>query len=802
MTAVPVVVTGVGIICALGRNRAEFWSNLIAGLGGVLPVHEGPLAALPGAHAGQVPAAWLPEVPDRNTALALTALQEAWEHAGLGPDSASRDRTGLVLGKCQASPAGPDGSCEPFHATSDRLATRFGLAGPRVVISTACAAGANAVGTGMDLLRGGAADVVAVGGVDVLLGETFTGFGRLKALSPAAAAPYSRSDGLSLGEGAAFLILEPEPRALGRGARPLARVAGYGLAADAFHATSPDPSGRGALLAVRRALNQAGLEFSDVSYVNGHGTGTPANDQMERRVLRALCGDAAVPTPMSSTKAAIGHTLGAAGAIESAVCVLAIVEGMLPPTVNVGPTTPERLDIVPGVGRPARVDVAMSNSYAFGGNNCSVIFAGPRPALPRQRQAEPVVAPVPARRVMITGLGATGGCGLGLARWRSALLEGRSLVRRLPEFSGLGCDVYGVLAGPLGGRPPAPPSLWRHMDPHARQALCAVASALEDAGWPARRAGRDEIGLVFATGYGPVNTATRAAAAGGPDPVDFANSVMNAAPGAICQAMNMRGPTTTVASGGVSALIALDIAVSLIRAGQADRVVVAAADELSELALREYANRNRLAADGVIRPYATPVSGTALGSAAVALLLEADEVRDPAGKAYAEVAAISHLGRADPDDAATVLRSVLRRVVAQAGCPAEEVGYCAGFASGSAEDLDELAALADVFPAHLLLSTPKSVTGECAAASGGVALLAAALALADQRTGPAAVMGDVIAAAGNPAAAGNQATGVPVAAAGSVAAVRLAPGTPLRWALANAASPDSAYGSALLAAAR
>jgi 3-oxoacyl-[acyl-carrier-protein] synthase II len=773
----PIVVTGVGIISALGRNSEEFWSNLVSGGHAVLPATGGVLAGVPGAHVGRVQDAWLPEAPeDRNTALALTALSEAWEQAGLGPGSVPSDRAGIVLGKCQASPFGRNGSCQSFYETCDNLAAHLGLAGPRVVISTACAAGANAIGTGMDLLRSGSADVVAAGGVDVLLRETFAGFARLRAISPAATAPYSRSDGLSLGEGAAFLILETAERARQRGVLPLVEVAGYGLSADAYHATSPDPSGRGALLAVRRAIMRAGVKADEVSYVNGHGTGTPANDQMERRVMRALFGDAAARTPLSSTKSAIGHTLGAAGAIEAAVCALAVTRGVLPPTVNVDAPVPDGLDIVPNAGRPARIDVAISNSYGFGGNNCSVVLARVRP-----RSAPP--APT-ARRVAICGLGAVGGCGLGIAQWRSALLAGRSLVRRLGGFGGElnGC-AFGVEPHPLGGRPLAPARLWRHMDTHARQALAAVASGWEDAGWSAHRSGRDDIGLVFATGYGPVRTASRVAAAeAGPDPFDFSNSVLNAAAGAVCQAMNMRGPTTTVASGGVSAIIALDIAVALIQAGQAERMVVVAADDLCELVLREHAGRERLASDGVIRPYSMQPSGTALGAAAVALMVEAaDALARRGGTAYAEVAAVGHLGRLPSDDGADVLERVLRRVLKQGGCEPDDVGYCAGFGSGTDADIDELRALHAVFPSTLLLSAPKSITGECEAASGGVSLLAAALAVAEGAIVPTANLGRL--------ALDNAVRHVTEPISGAA----------VRRALANAASPGSAYGSALLA---
>src|SRR5690606_31315864 len=381
----PVVITGVGVICAVGRDADEFWQRLSSGSATLPSTPFFRSSALEARFAGQVPDEWidgqLPEEDrslDRTARLALVAARQALAHAGLG--DLPTDRFGLVLGKCQATPDGK-GAYQPMHATADTVATRLGMGGPRILVSTACAAGGNAVGLAKDKILTGEADVVLAGGVDPLLFGTYAGFAGLQALSSQPCAPYSRSDGLNLGEGAAFLVVEPLDRALARGVEPLAEVAGYGLSADAYHATAPDPTGRGGVSAVRRALADAGLSADDVDYVNGHGTGTPANDAMEKKVMRTVFGERAAQVPTSSIKSFIGHTLGAAGAVEAVASVLALRHGVAPPTVGFTDEaiSAATLDFVPNTARSLPMDVVVSNNYAFGGNNASLVLKKPGP---------------------------------------------------------------------------------------------------------------------------------------------------------------------------------------------------------------------------------------------------------------------------------------------------------------------------------------------------------------------------------------------------------------------------------------
>jgi 3-oxoacyl-(acyl-carrier-protein) synthase len=264
----------------------------------------------------------------------------------------------------------------PVASTADVLAQVFGCGGARRTTVTACSSSANSLGLAADLIQDGRADAALAGGTDAHCKMTYAGFNALQALSPDVCRPFDRRRaGLSLGEGAAMFVLEEEARARRRGAAILAEFGGYGMSADAHHMTAPDPQGRGAVLAMRRALREARVDAGAVEYVNAHGTGTPQNDPIETRAIKEVFGEHARRLAVSSTKSQTGHCLGAAGAIEALATVLALHHGFVPPTIHLEEPDPEcDLDYVPAVARDERVRVALSNSYGFGGNNTSVLL--------------------------------------------------------------------------------------------------------------------------------------------------------------------------------------------------------------------------------------------------------------------------------------------------------------------------------------------------------------------------------------------------------------------------------------------
>ena len=254
------------------------------------------------------------------------------------------------------------------------LANRLGLYGPRETLVTACSSGAAALAVGADLVATGMADVVLAGGVDAITRICYLGFNALKLLDPEPCRPFDRERrGMSIGEGAGFLVLESADRARLRAARVYAELAGYGMTTDAHHVTSPDPEGHGMARAMIEALARSGLAAADVGYANAHGTATPQNDRVEARALRAVFG--AEGLLVSSTKSMIGHTMAAAGSLEAMATVLALVHDVIPPTAHLDSPDPEvAFDCVPHRARHVAVEHAISNSFGFGGQNVSILF--------------------------------------------------------------------------------------------------------------------------------------------------------------------------------------------------------------------------------------------------------------------------------------------------------------------------------------------------------------------------------------------------------------------------------------------
>jgi 3-oxoacyl-[acyl-carrier-protein] synthase II len=274
------------------------------------------------------------------------------------------------------------------NMASGQVSITLGARGPNYCIVTACATGSDTIGEGAALIRRGAADVALCGGSEApICAIAVGGFSACRALSKrnddptAASRPFDADrDGFVMGEGAGILVLERLDHAVERGAEPLAELVGYGATSDASHVTQPAPFGEGGARAMRLALKEAGLRPQDVSYLNAHGTSTPLNDKFETQAIKSVFGEGAYNLPISSTKSMTGHLLGAAGAVEAAVCVMAIRTGMVPPTVNLqNPDEDCDLDYVPGVARQIPVTIAMTNAMGFGGHNSSLIFQEYRP---------------------------------------------------------------------------------------------------------------------------------------------------------------------------------------------------------------------------------------------------------------------------------------------------------------------------------------------------------------------------------------------------------------------------------------
>ncbi|MEW6243712.1 MAG: beta-ketoacyl-ACP synthase II [Bacillota bacterium] len=402
-----VVVTGIGLITPLGDGCEQVFQRIVRGESGVRRITRFDASEYEvkiGAEVDFEPEKYMDKRDakrmDRFSQMAVAASALALTDAGLS-DKELGDRAGVCLGtgiggmetlSSQFSvlfDKGPS-RVSPFfipmmiaNMAAGNVAIRFGARGPNTTLITACAASSNAVGEGMRYIREGVADVMIVGGSEAaFVPLAVAGFASMKALSTRnheperASRPFDRGrDGFVMGEGAASLILEEAGHAQRRGARIYAELAGYGLTADAYHITAPSPDGEGARRAMQMALDSAGVAPEEVDYINAHGTSTPANDATETQAIRQVFGEHAYKLAVSSTKSVTGHLLGAAGALEAAVCVLAITNGRVPPTINYEEPDPEcDLDYVPNVARDMNVRVAMSNSFGFGGQNAVLLF--------------------------------------------------------------------------------------------------------------------------------------------------------------------------------------------------------------------------------------------------------------------------------------------------------------------------------------------------------------------------------------------------------------------------------------------
>jgi len=404
-----VVVTGLGAVAPNGIGTETFWGNLVKGVSGIDRItrfdangHDSKIA---GEIKGFDPLLYMEKKEVKKMDLfihyALAGAIMAVDDAQLAIKETERTRIGAFIGTGMGGiPAleeshktllekGP-GRISPFfipsiitNLASGQIAMRFGLRGPNSCVSTACATGNHAIGDSFELIKRGAADVMVAGGSEAVITPlTIGGFCAMKALSTRNDAPHRASrpfdkgrDGFVMGEGSGVLILEELEHARRRGAKIYAELVGYGMSADAYHMTAPEPKGMGAITSMRLALEDAGLTPNDVDYINAHGTSTPVGDAAETTAIKKVFGDHAYRLAVSSVKSMTGHLLGAAGGVESLATVLTIYHGLIPPTINYDEPDPEcDLDYVPNKARQAEVRVALTNSFGFGGTNATLVF--------------------------------------------------------------------------------------------------------------------------------------------------------------------------------------------------------------------------------------------------------------------------------------------------------------------------------------------------------------------------------------------------------------------------------------------
>lgn len=726
---VGVVIASVGAITPHGGSAEALWDGVRAGRVAISPVRHLPMGDYQTTLGGEVTESRRPgydyapgsDVRDPSLDYALAAAEEAMAGSGLrvGADIPA-ERWGVAYGTCHAGWRSAElalrevqeGGTPDWHrytfvppqAAAEALSAAFGLKGPVFSANTACAASAHALAHAMEVIRSGAADAMLVGGSDAFTESAFAGFSSLWSLSPQPAAPYSKDrSGLTLGEGSGMLLLLSRQAAERTGSPVLAEVLGYGLSADGYHPTAPHPEGEGAARAIRAALASSGLAPDDVRYINGHGTGTEKNDSAESSAVRAALGEAAEKTSLSSTKSMIGHLLGAAGAVEGIVTVLALRDQVAPPTASFTGADPQcGLDPVPGAGRPMVLDSALSNNFGFAGANATIAFG---------RSGGPG-APAPAvgpDEVVVTGFGVITSAGQGAEALWDAYAAGRR--QGVPE-DGLRLarvEFDPSTAGSARER--------RRMDKVSQLAVAVSRAALVAAGADGDADAVAATGVVLGTGIGPMESSERftvpvlSEGARAANPAVFTNTVYNGAAGHVAMALGTRGPTSTLTSGHAAGAAAIGVAYDLLRAGRAERLLVPAVEAFSPAALDAYR--------GI--PLFGSMSGRryTLAEIGIALVLERRASAERRGapvlavvRGYATASDACGIGRWDPSGAG--IERAMRGALRGAGIGPDRISTVWANAAGlAAADRPEQAAVERVFDqAPVRIETPKRLLGE------------------------------------------------------------------------------------------
>lgn len=705
------VITGLGIVCPVGNNVEESWRNIQDGVSGIAKVTsvdtEGCYANL----GGEVACDDLPAPQyDRSARLCIKAATEAIADAGLQGNTASE--AGVIVGSCiggavsideyltaQKEGKEDDSKISNMAASSiaNNTASYLGLNGVTANIVNACAAGTMSIAYACDLIRSGNGSVFLAGGTDPFSSLAFAGFHALHALSVESCSPLNHSNGITLGEGSGILVVEEYEHAVARGAKIYCEVAGYGVNCDAYHITAPDPSGQGQMDVIRRALASAEVAPADIAYVNAHGTGTAKNDEAEFLSLHTIFDGTNVS--VSSTKSMTGHCLGAAGAVEAVFTVKAVSDDVLPPTIGYSEEDKQvlaekagELDFVANDSRKKEIPMAMSNSFAFGGTNASIIFAK---EAKEQEEAS-------RQKIYITGFGQV------LSRDADESSKVANVTLEMKDFTDRGVKL----------------GVFRKLDKFSQLQLVSGIDALNSAGITVSEENERRIGTIIGTSAGPVtevsnfqkNICEKGATAG--SAFTFPNTVYNAAGGHFSIFTKTKGYCATVANGTQAGLQSVAYACDVLEKGNEDIMLAAGTDEGSDMVTYFYEHSG--------------INGDrTLGEGSSTIVLEtADSAEKRQAHKFAEVAgyACTHSAGTETYTEAQAMKDAIMKALERAGMDAAEIDEVYAVTSNQAAKAAEEAVLAEVFAGKEIIDV-RETTGDCRAASANAQLVEAATAI-------------------------------------------------------------------------
>lgn len=742
------VVTGIGMLNAIGNTVDECWENAVNGVCGIKKVKsvdsEGCYADL----AAEVDNSTLDDAKnaadmDRVSKLCVKAAAEALADSGIDMGKEDSTRVGVIMGSCvggvvsienyyRNGESASDVTKMPISAIANMVAQEYGAGGVVTNIANACAAGTISIAYACDLIRAGVGDVFIAGGADAFAAVPYAGFLSLHALDSQPCSPFNRCSGITLGEGSGALIVESYEHAVARGAKIYCEVLGSGISSDAHHITAPRPDGEGQMNAIRRALENSGLSPEDIGYINAHGTGTAKNDEAEFLSLHTIFDEKNDNLSVSSTKAMVGHCLGAAGAIEAVYTVKALCENKVLPTVGYREEDMERLheragkiDFRPNVTEDKELTHVMSNSFAFGGNNASIIFS---------KTAGNVQLPENKESVYITGIGIVSPVGNGIDNYIEKA-EGGYKPAEASIHSNVDRNDYDACGLKM--------AFYRKLDKFSQLQAVSGMEAIADAKLTVDDTNATDMGIVVGTSDGPISTVCdfqkdlveKGNAAG--SAFKFPNTVYNAAGGYLSICSGIKGYNVTVTNGFQSGISSIAYAYNIIRQGQEKIMLATGTDENSEI-ITELYGKLGCVSDKAENAYGNG-SGFVLGDGSTTLVLESlSSAKERGAVPYARVAgygmthACVRFGTVSGSEKA--LSEAIEIALKDAGIGAADVDAIVGFGNGmDAFDRLELNSYKSVFGEEKFRKTPvhtvKDTTGECRAASSALSAAHAALIL-------------------------------------------------------------------------
>jgi 3-oxoacyl-[acyl-carrier-protein] synthase II len=658
-----VVITGIGAVSCTGVDSNDFVEKVNKNISGIKPCTRYDMSKLRSQYVGEIDYAPLYEMLPNNDAiektiyLAYFAAERAIADSGIDFSTLNKNTAiviGSLFGGYNTSACVHDqflkdyklgdidvGVLDYFSACSipNYLAKKFGIKGAKIVVSNACASGGSAVGIAYDLIQSGLADLAIAGGADELNRLSLAGFNSLGALAVQNCTPYTNSAGINIGEGAGILVLERLSDAQNRGYTPKAEIIGYALNSDAFHVTAPDPNGEGAYRAMREILERNKIPIEEISYVNGHGTGTSANDTSEMKSVKRLFANSDAVGKLTSNKGVIGHCMGAAGALELFLSVRSITDHKIPPTYH----TDVQKEL-PGISIVKEVEdtpctFVLSNSFAFGGNNVSVGISAPERFSVNQLDDVSL-----DDDVVITGVGCIGNKHASFEDYLH-LLENNDIEFELNE--GYGDKYSSAFNGVIPEydyRRFMSPDFFRKTDFISKLSIVSSSSALKAAEIKVTRSNAERIGLVYGTGTGPMSTIEQLNLSiiekglAGMNAFSFPNSVNNAAPGYISMNSGIKGTTITINSGGTTFVTNLLYGKLILLQNKADHVIITVSDDYNEIYHAAYDRLGVLNPCNRVDKFFTNHNTLLLTPGSVSVVLERRQTAEARGaKIYAKV---------------------------------------------------------------------------------------------------------------------------------------------------------------------